>query len=708
MCLLLTCILSIVIRLFSVVRYESIIHEFDPYFNYRSTEYLSANGPYEFINYFDSNSWYPLGRSVGPTIYPGLMMTTSLLQKFAVLIGLPISVKNVCVFVSPLFSALTVIASYLITEELGLPGSGLFASLIIAIVPAYISRSVAGSFDNEGIAIFAMIFTYYLWTRAVRTGSILNAVLAAIAYFYMVSAWGGYVFIINLIPIHVLVVLFSEGLTPKLYVAYSVFYCTGTLLSMQIPFVGFQPVQSSEHIGALGIFGILQLIGVYSYLRESIGRENVYILAKKILGFVFCTVVLYVITLVSFGYVSPWTGRFYSLLDPSYAKNHIPIIASVAEHQATSWCSFYNDFFTSLYCLPLGIYYCIYSESLRTKHARIFVLTYVMISLYFSSLMVRLILVLAPGVSILAGVGLSKFCQSVFFNPNSKMTLYSRSNVVARSSLFSATIHHSRTPKAETAYSKFQHVMLIGMIILVLSFCRHCIMVSNLVYSNPSIILTSQSRLGQRIILDDFRESYWWLRQNTPEDAKIMSWWDYGYQISSLANRTTIVDNNTWNNTHISRVGQAMVKPEDQSVPIMRELDVDYILVLFGGLIGFSGDDISKSIWMIRIGASTEHGLSINEPDYFAANGDFRINEEAGDAFKNSLLYRMCFYQFDKVSFGMHIPSGYDRVRNEAVGVKNISFDMIEEVFTSENWIVRIFKLKKDSNLDNNKGQFVN
>ena len=38
-----------------------------------------------------------------------------------------------------------------------------------------------------------------------------------------------------------------------------------------------------------------------------------------------------------------------------------------------------------------------------------------------------------------------------------------------------------------------------------------------------------------------------------------MSWWDYGYQITAMANRTILVDNNTWNNTHISRVGQVHV-----------------------------------------------------------------------------------------------------------------------------------------------------
>lgn len=44
-------------------------------------------------------------------------------------------------------------------------GAGLVAASLIAIVPGYISRSVAGSYDNEGIAIFCMLFTYYLWIK---------------------------------------------------------------------------------------------------------------------------------------------------------------------------------------------------------------------------------------------------------------------------------------------------------------------------------------------------------------------------------------------------------------------------------------------------------------------------------------------------------------------------------------------------------------
>lgn len=55
-------------RLFAVVRFEAIIHEFDPWFNYRATHYMVKNGFYNFLNWFDERAWFPLGRIVGGTV----------------------------------------------------------------------------------------------------------------------------------------------------------------------------------------------------------------------------------------------------------------------------------------------------------------------------------------------------------------------------------------------------------------------------------------------------------------------------------------------------------------------------------------------------------------------------------------------------------------------------------------------------------------
>ena len=35
----------------------------------------------------------------------------------------------------------------------------------MAMIPSYISRSVAGSFDLEGVAIFALVYTFYLYVK---------------------------------------------------------------------------------------------------------------------------------------------------------------------------------------------------------------------------------------------------------------------------------------------------------------------------------------------------------------------------------------------------------------------------------------------------------------------------------------------------------------------------------------------------------------
>jgi dolichyl-diphosphooligosaccharide---protein glycosyltransferase len=56
-----------------------------------------------------------------------------------------------------------------------------------------------------------------------------------------------------MIPLHALALTLMGRFSSRLYVGYSSWYAIGTLASMQVPFVGFQPVRTSEHMGALGI-----------------------------------------------------------------------------------------------------------------------------------------------------------------------------------------------------------------------------------------------------------------------------------------------------------------------------------------------------------------------------------------------------------------------------------------------------------------------
>lgn len=683
---------AISLRLFSVIRFESIIHEFDPWFNYRATKYLVSHSFYEFLNWFDDRTWYPLGRVTGGTLYPGLMVTSGVIWHFLRnWLSLPIDIRNICVFLAPAFSGVTAIFTYLLTKEMKDGSAGLLAALFMGIAPGYISRSVAGSYDNEAIAITLLMATFYLWIKAMKLGSIFYGTLTALSYFYMVSAWGGYVFITNLIPLHVFVLLLMGRYNPRLYTAYTTWYALGTLASMQIPFVGFLPIRSNDHMAGLGVFGLIQLVALGLYVRSNVPSAQFKSFFTVSIALIVVLGVVGLSGLTAAGWIAPWTGRFYSLWDTNYAKIHIPIIASVSEHQPTPWPSIFFDTNMLAWLFPVGLYYCF--QELRDEH--LFIIIYGLFSAYFAGVMVRLILTLTPVMCIAGAIALSKL-----FDVYMDITELFKSSDAAADSEDNAKERKTANKPADKSFPLFsllsKGMVLTSFVYYLFYFVMHCTWVTQNAYSSPSVVLPSRNPDGSPAIIDDYREAYYWLRMNTPEDAKIMAWWDYGYQIGGMADRTTLVDNNTWNNTHIATVGKAMASSEEVSYGILKQHDVDYVLVIFGGLLGYSGDDINKFLWMVRI-AEGIWPSEIRERDFFTERGEYRVDKEATETMKNSMMYKMSYYRFAEVYNGRE---AVDRVRNQVIpNNQKITLDTVEEVFTSQNWIVRIYKVNDLDNL---------
>ncbi|KAF1334860.1 Dolichyl-diphosphooligosaccharide-protein glycosyltransferase, partial [Globisporangium splendens] len=673
------CLMSFAIRLFAVVRYESVIHEFDPYFNFRTTKYLASEGFLEFLDWFDDRAWYPLGRIIGGTIYPGLMYTAAMVYWVLNMLNISINVRNTCVFLAPIFAANTAIASYLLTKEVTKRSSaGLMAAAFAGIVPSYISRSVGGSYDNEGVAIFALIFTFYLWIKAVHTGSMFWSASCALSYFYMVAAWGGYVFIINMIPIYVLVMIFAGRYSPRLYIAYSTFYTLGSLMAMQVPFVGFNVIKQAECAGSHGVFVLLQVFCFVNWLRNYISAASfrrlvIFGAGVVVVGFASVLLVLQLMGKVQ------WTGRSLTLLDPTYASKYIPIIASVSEHQPTTWTSYFFDLHVLVPFAPVGLYF-LFSN---ITDGGIFVILYGTVAWYFAGVMVRLMLTLAPIACILGAIGVSS-------------TLRKFMGLLKRPANY--VVHKDGVQEVPVPIALS---IIGGLLVLLLSYTFHATYVSSMAYSSPSIVIEAgRTHSGERVNFDDYREAYFWLRQNTDANAKIMAWWDYGYQMSAMANRTVIVDNNTWNNTHIATVGRALASTEEEAYPIMQSLDVDYVLVIFGGLTGYSSDDINKFLWPVRIGSGVYPNDMPSERDFYSKSGNFDVGAGGSKVLHNCLAYKLCYYRFGEVMTDYQRPPGFDRARNTEVGVKNIKLTHLEEAFTSEHWIVRIFKVKKQPNVE--------
>lgn len=388
----------------------------------------------------------------------------------------------------------------------------------------------------------------------------------------------------------------------------------------------------------LGVFGLLQLVAFVEFIRQQVSNKHFRILLRSLILLVLIVSAGLGTVLTMSGVIAPWSGRFYSLFDTGYAKIHIPIIASVSEHQPTAWPAFFFDLNMLIWLFPAGVYMCF--QTLRDEH--VFVIIYAVFASYFAGVMVRLMLTLTPIVCIAAAFALSKILDTYLVTdsplPRSQ-TNGSAAGETNRPGTASApdSLRSTRKPVIGI-YSNVSKGLVVGSITTYLIlFVLHCTWVTSNAYSSPSVVLASKLPDGSQHIIDDYREAYYWLRQNTHSKAKIMSWWDYGYQIGGMADRPTLVDNNTWNNTHIATVGKAMSSREEVSYPILRQHNVDYVLVVFGGLLGYSGDDINKFLWMVRI-AEGIWPEEVSEREFFTAKGEYKVDHEATATMRNSLM----------------------------------------------------------------------
>jgi dolichyl-diphosphooligosaccharide---protein glycosyltransferase len=122
---------------------------------------------------------------------------------------------------------------------------------------------------------------------------------------------------------------------------------------------------------------------------------------------------------------------------------------------------------------------------------------------------------------------------------------------------------------------------------------------------------------GYRLTTTDWLDALEWIERNTPENSVIASWWDYGYWITTLGNRTSLADNATINQTRIATLAKMFIDEQEGGIKLAQDLKADYILVYlvaqrFPGLnttsfytLGNGGDE-SKKQWFMRIGGFDE------------------------------------------------------------------------------------------------------
>jgi len=58
-------------------------------------------------------------------------------------------------------------------------------------------------------------------------------------------------------------------------------------------------------------------------------------------------------------------------------------------------------------------------------------------------------------------------------------------------------------------------------------------------------------------------------------------------------------------------------------------------------------------------------------------------------------MYKLSYYRFGELKLDYSSPAGYDRTRNAVIGNKDISLTYLEEAYTTQHWLVRVYRVKK-------------
>mmetsp|Transcript_94686 Transcript_94686/g.247095 ORF Transcript_94686/g.247095 Transcript_94686/m.247095 type:complete len:898 (+) Transcript_94686:105-2798(+) len=784
------------IRLYPIRDFGYIIHEFDPWFNYRATEYLAEHGLEKFFKWYDYESWYPLGRPVGTTIYPGMQMTAVAIWEgmkkvpeftmatpsallalrpafnlanslgFAfvpsvpdVFHYVPMSVNDICCMIPPWFGSIASLFTGLLAYEISRSvNAGLMAVGIMAIIPAHLMRSVGGEFDNEAVAVAAIVCTFWLWLRSVRTPSSWPyGVFAGASYAYAAAAWGGGpIFVLNMVGVHALMLVVLGRFSTGVHKAYTLFWVIGTAGAIQIPVIGWQPIRSLEQLGPALVCLGYQVLGFCDMVRrykKMDAREFVRFRVQAV-GVLIGGVLVVGMLLYPTGYFGPLSSRIRGLF-VKHTKTGNPLVDSVAEHQPAS-----SGMYTSYLNLPLdyallgGIVSC-----WKRNNGFYFLVLYGFIAQHFAGKMSRLVLICGPIVAVSCAIWcgflldqlLEPFLLFLGKKPGytvedeEEQPTESDSNgnataakekagakAVAAKGKAKATKDSAKTPpkvakkssrKAEARvleeweeeerpggaaqfkkalkngikeaipedfqqqYSDFRKMFdstkgmtiravvavafvmytltIGGTIPRIVTFVRHCDNVAQSL-SNPQVVYSVRDRTGKTHIIDDYLKGYQWIDQNTPKDARVMAWWDYGYQITGIAKRTSIADGNTWNHEHIATLGRTLTSPEKKAWNVIRHM-ADYVLVWAGG----GGDDLAKSPHLARIGNSVfpDH---CGDDDPKCNKFSFYSDHTPTPMMAKSLLYKLV----------MHGENGVQ-----------VNQALFKEVHKTQNGLMRVFKV---------------
>ena len=195
--LLIIGILAIAVSTSAILRAMPASHgyalmEFDPWYNYRATEYIVENGFEAYFEWNDDKSWYPYGRDVSATSQVGLHVFGAILYNT---FGGNSTLYDFTVMFPLIIGSLTAVIVFALVRVIGGTTAGLLASLMFAVSLPIIARGLIGWYKSEPLGLFLGFLSMYLLLSGIKKNkgmiSIIKLIFGGLFLGLSLTAWGG-------------------------------------------------------------------------------------------------------------------------------------------------------------------------------------------------------------------------------------------------------------------------------------------------------------------------------------------------------------------------------------------------------------------------------------------------------------------------------------------------------------------------------------
>ena len=619
---------ALLLRVEPLLDTQPIVRAFDPWFQLKVTDYVSKNGYGAFFTWYDATTWVPFGRDIAKTSYVGVPFTSAFFYFLLNALGIRVDVLTVSLLLPAFMGSLTAIVAFFLGKEMSNNTVGLLTGLFTAFIPAFITRTVAGFYDNECIGVFAIVLTTFLFMRGVKRGSIPSSIGAGLALGYLLVSWGGSEFMLGLIAIYGFAMLLMGRYSRRLLSTYLLTLPLAIFIGALVPRNGFGILTEFVVVAPVGVGFLLVCYEIWTRVgeyRESTASALSPYLRPILTGLIIpllgiSAYLLYIsqtqleITPFNTNPIIRLGGKFLTVINP-FTRLDQRILASVAEHLPSPWGSFYNILLILIFFFPLGMYFLFK----RGRDEDWLMLLYGLTAVYFAGSMIRLNLILAPGVTLLAAVATYNILEP-FAKVVTQKSVFERRRFRMGSSLTS-----------EHALTAFTFIALLLSVNIILSVQYVQMQVGGPEFAGSKISSSAQST--------DWQTAMTYIRNVLPDDAIIASWWDYGYWINSASGKDTIVDNATFNSTQIAKMGYALMALNlTESLRTFKSWNTTHVLVYFGHRISQFGGDEGKWPWMVRIAEDHLGSDVIDDATYLGTN------DATLEPFYQSTLFRLMVY----------------------------------------------------------------